>query len=127
MRQGKGPSQRQLRVGELLRHALAELFTRGDLRDPDLFDVTITVAEVSLGPDLKNATAFVMPLGGGGDAQKVVSALNKSKKFIRGQVGRQVFLKHMPNISFELDRSFDYSEKIGALLTTPHVSQDLEE
>lgn len=126
MGQGKAPSQRQLRVGELLRHALAELFSRGDLRDPDLFDTTITVVEVSLGPDLKTATAFVMPLGGG-DAKGVVAALNRSKKFIRGQVSRQVFLKHMPDLRFELDRSFDYSEKIDALLTTPHVSQDLKD
>ena len=126
MRQGKAPSQRQLRVGELLRHALAELFTRGDLRDPDLMDATITVVEVSLGPDLKNATAFVMPLGGS-DASRVIAALNKSKKHIRGQLSGRVFLKHMPDISFELDRSFDYSEKIDALLTAPHVSQDLKD
>ncbi len=126
MGQGKAPSQRQLRVGELLRHALAELFARGGLRDPDLFDTTITVVEVSLGPDLKTATAFVMPLGGG-DAHSVVAALNRSKKFIRGQVGRQVFLKHMPDLRFELDKSFDYSDKIDALLTTPHVSQDLKD
>lgn len=126
MGQGKAPSQRQLRVGELLRHALAELFARGDLRDPDLLDSTITVVEVSLGPDLKTATAFVMPLGGG-EAQSVVAALNRSKKFIRGQISRQVFLKHMPDLRFELDRSFDYSEKIDALLTTPHVSQDLKD
>jgi ribosome-binding factor A len=126
MRQGKAPNQRQLRVGELLRHALAELFTRGDLRDPDLSDVTITVVEVSVGPDLKNATAFVMPLGGG-DAQRVIEALNRSKKFIRGHIGQQVLLKHMPNIAFELDRSFDYSDKIDSLLTTPHVSQDLKD
>ena len=126
MGQGKAPSQRQLRVGELLRHALAELFSRGDLRDPDLFDTTITVVEVSLGPDLKTATAFVMPLGGS-DAPGVVAALNRSKKFIRGQISRQVFLKHMPDLRFELDRSFDYSEKIDALLTTPHVSQDLKD
>ena len=126
MGQGKAPSQRQLRVGELLRHALADLLSRGDLRDPDLFDTTITVLEVSLGPDLKTATAFVMPLGGG-DAQSVLAALNRSRKFIRGQISRQVFLKHMPDLRFELDRSFDYSEKIDALLTTPHVSQDLKD
>ena len=126
MGRGKAPSQRQLRVGELLRHALSDLFARGDLRDPDLMDATITVVEVSVGPDLKNATAFVMPLGGA-DAPRVVEALNRSRKFLRGQVGRQVFLKHMPSIVFELDRSFDYSENIDALLTTPHVSQDLND
>lgn len=126
MRQGKPPSQRQLRVGELIRHALAELFSRGDLRDPELLDATITVVEVSTGPDLKTATAFVMPLGGG-DAHETVAALNRSKKFIRGQVGRQITLKFMPDIRFELDRSFDYSQKIDALLTTPHVSQDLKD
>lgn len=126
MRQGKSPSQRQLRVGELLRHALAELFARGDLRDPDLIDATITVAEVTIGADLKSATAYVMPLGGG-DAQAVTDALNRSRKYIRGQIARQVTLKFIPDISFELDRTFDYSDKIDSLLHTPHVSQDLKD
>lgn len=126
MRAGGVPSQRQLRVGELLRHALAELFARGDLRDPDLMDAAITVVEVAASPDLKQATAYVMPLGGS-DAERVMAGLSRSRKFIRGQIGRQVTLKHIPEISFELDSSFDYSERIDALLTTPHVSQDLED
>lgn len=126
MRAKKAPSQRQLRVGELLRHALAELLARGVVRDPALNDAAITVAQVSTSPDLKNAVAYVMPLGGV-NAQTIVDALNRSKKFIRGQVSRQVSLKHMPELSFELDASFDYSDLVDRLLTAPHVAQDLDD
>lgn len=126
MRGSKAPSQRQLRVGELIRHALAEVFARGDLRDPDLEGVALTVVEVSVSPDLKKARAFVMPLGGG-NANAVADALNRSKRYLRGQVSQRVSLKHMPDVSFELDTSFDYSRSVDQLLAEPHVAQDLEE
>ncbi len=124
MRATKAPSQRQLRVGELIRHALAEVFSRGEINDPDLDGVTVTVVEVSVSPDLKNAVAFVVPLGGA-NADTMVAALERCRKFIRGQVGKRVALKHMPNLTFELDTSFDYSETVDRLLSTPHVAQDL--
>jgi len=124
MRATKAPSQRQLRVGELIRHALAEVFSRGEINDPDLDGVTVTVVEVSVSPDLKNAIAFVVPLGGA-NADTMVAALERCRKFIRGQVGKRVALKHMPNLTFELDTSFDYSETVDRLLSTPHVAQDL--
>jgi len=113
-----------LRVGELIRHALAEVFSRGEINDPDLDGVTVTVVEVSVSPDLKNAIAFVVPLGGA-NADTMVAALERCRKFIRGQVGKRVALKHMPNLTFELDTSFDYSETVDRLLSTPHVAQDL--
>jgi len=124
MRATKAPSQRQLRVGELIRHALADVFSRGEINDPDLDGVTVTVVEVSVSPDLKNAVAFVMPLGGA-NADAMIAALERCRKFIRGQVGKRVALKHMPNLTFELDTSFDYSESVDRLLSTPHVAQDL--
>ena len=124
MKATKAPSQRQLRVGELIRHALAEILSRGEISDPDLDGVTVTVIQVSVSPDLKNAVAFVVPLGGG-NAEKMIAALERCRKFIRGQVGKRVALKHMPNLTFELDTSFDYSETVDRLLSTPHVAQDL--
>jgi ribosome-binding factor A len=124
MKATKAPSQRQLRVGELIRHALAEILSRGEISDPDLDGVTVTVIQVSVSPDLKNAIAFVVPLGGG-NAEKMIAALERCRKFIRGQVGKRVALKHMPNLTFELDTSFDYSETVDRLLSTPHVAQDL--
>lgn len=124
MKATKAPSQRQLRVGELIRHALAEIFSRGEISDPDLDGVTVTVIQVSVSPDLKNAIAFVVPLGGG-NADTTIVALERCRKFIRGQVGKRVALKHMPNLTFELDTSFDYSETVDRLLSTPHVAQDL--
>ena len=124
MKATKAPSQRQLRVGELIRHALAEILSRGEISDPDLDGVTVTVIQVSVSPDLKNAVAFVVPLGGA-NADTMIAALERCKKFIRGQVGKRVALKHMPNLTFELDTSFDYSETVDRLLSTPHVAQDL--
>lgn len=126
MRPNRAPSQRQLRVGEVLRHALADLFARGEMRDPELSDAAVTVAEVSVSPDLKNAIAFVMPLGGV-NADMIIDALNRSRKHIRGQVSRGVMLKHMPEVSFELDGSYDYSELVDRLLSTPKVAQDLDD
>ena len=124
MKASKAPSQRQLRVGELIRHALAEIFSRGEIRDPDLAQGAVTVIEVSVSPDLKNAIAFVVPLGGA-NAEAMIAALDRCRKYIRGQVSKRVALKHMPDLAFELDTSFDYSETVDRLLATPHVAQDL--
>lgn len=121
----KAPSQRQLRVGEVIRHALALLLERGILRDPGLHGITITVTEVSMSPDLKTATAYVTPLGGG-DFSAALAALDRAAPFLRGQVARQVQLRSMPKLQFEADTSFDYAARIGSLLDQPGVARDLE-
>lgn len=121
---GKAPSQRQLRIGEVLRAALSEIFTRRDVRDPVLQEAIITVSEVRASPDLKNAVAYVVPLGHD-DPTSVVDALNKAKKFFRGEVSRAVTLKHMPDLTFEADTTFDYAESVDAMLSSPKVAQDL--
>jgi ribosome-binding factor A len=123
-RKAEGPSQRQLRVGEELRHALAHLLERGELRDPALHDITVTVTEVRVSPDLKNATAYVMPLGGG-HAPEVVAALKRSAPYVRGALARAVQLRHAPQIGFALDTSFDHASRIDALLHRPDVARDL--
>ena len=132
-RRASGPSQRQLRVGEELRHALARILSRVSLDDPALADISFTVTEVRLSPDLKVATAFVVPLGGartggdvvGGDVAGSVAALNRASGFFRGQLAREVTLRHCPRIAFDADRSFDYAGQIQAILERPHVRQDL--
>lgn len=111
----KAPSQRQLRVGELVRHALAEELSRGDLRDPDLAGLVITVPEVRMSPDLKIATAYVMPLGGKGQ-DKVVKALAREAKTLRHHLARKVDLKFLPELRFRLDDTFDEADRIDALL-----------
>ena len=121
----KTPSQRQLRVGEELRHALSRILLRGELRDPLLAEASLTVTEVRVSPDLKNATAFVVPLGGG-DSGEVIGALNRASAFLRGQMGREVHLRHMPRLAFQADRSFDEADKINALLHEPRVQRDVE-
>jgi ribosome-binding factor A len=123
-RSGRTPSQRQLRVGEELRHTLARLLMRGELRDPDLTDVPITVTEVRIGPDLHNATVFVTPLGGA-NAAAVVAALNRAAPWLRGQVGREVRLRHTPALEFTLDSSFDQAATIGRALADPVVARDV--
>ncbi len=110
-----GPSQRQLRVGEELRHALAAILMRGELRDPDLHDVSITVSEVRASPDLKQATAFVTTLNGEG-MDRVLPALRRAAPWLRGQLARAVRLKFAPQISFAADTSFDYAQRIGELM-----------
>ncbi len=118
------PSQRQLRVGEELRHALAHLLQRGELRDPALQGVAVTVTEVRISPDLKNATAFIIPLGGG-HAAEVVAALRRGAGFLRGQMARHVPLRYTPALTFELDTSFDHAGRINELLHRPEVERDL--
>lgn len=121
----KAPSQRQLRVGEELRHAVSRILLRGDLHDPDLAGASVTVTEVRVSPDLKNATAFVVPLGGDG-AGEVLAALNRASAFLRSQLGREVHLRHTPRLSFQADHSFDEAAKINALLHNPRVQRDVE-
>src|SRR6266849_11202235 len=117
-------SQRQLRVGEELRHALAQLLRPGELRDPALRDANITVTEVRVSPDLKNATAFVMPLAGAG-TDEIMAGLKRSAPFLKGQVARAVALRQVPNILFALDGAFDNAARIAALLARPEVERDL--
>jgi ribosome-binding factor A len=119
-----GPTQRQLRVGEELRHALAEIFTRGGFRDPVLFDLNVTVSEVRTSPDMRNATAFVMPLGGT-KVGEIVEALNRAAPYIRGQLAKKVDMRHMPRVDFRADESFAEAERIGRLLHRPDVAADL--
>ncbi|MHA1536589.1 MAG: 30S ribosome-binding factor RbfA [Alphaproteobacteria bacterium] len=109
------PSQRQLRIGEEIRHALAGIFLRGDLHDPDLAGIPITVTEVRTGSDLKSATAYVMPLGGG-EEPAVLAALRRAAPFLRGQLAREVSLKFTPSLRFEIDRSFGEAKRIDGLL-----------
>ncbi len=128
-RPAKGPSQRQLRAGELIRHALAEIFQREDLREPALRGLSITVSEVRASPDLKQATAFVMPLGGGAkgaDVAAVVAALNRVAPVIRGYLGKKIDLKFTPAVKFVADQSFDEAQRIEDLLHRPEVARDLE-
>ena len=120
----KAPSQRQLRVGEELRYALASILERGDIRDPGLGGITVTVTEVRVSPDLHNATAFVIPLGGG-EAEDVVAALNRAAPFLRRKIGKAVKLKYLPGFNFIADQSFDQAGRIDDLLKDPSVARDL--
>ena len=118
-----GPSQRQLRVGELIRHALAEMLARGDIHDDVLAKHVITVPEVRLSPDLKLATAYIMPLGGN-DIAPVLKALDGHKRYIRGEIAHRVNLKYAPDIRFRQDESFSEAERIDALLDSEPVRRD---
>nr|WP_314256155.1 30S ribosome-binding factor RbfA [uncultured Devosia sp.] len=121
-----GPSQRMLRVGELVRHALAAIFARGDVEDDALHGIVITVPEVRMTPDLKLANAYIMPLGGA-HAEEVVVALNRHAKFIRGRVAPQINMKYAPNIRFYVDDTFEEAGRIDALLRSDKVQRDLED
>jgi ribosome-binding factor A len=123
-RRGGTPSQRQLRVGEELRHALVRIVTRGDFRDPQLEDLRITITEVSVSPDLRNATAYVVPFGGGEPAA-LLTTLNRAAGYVRAQLAQEVKLRYAPGIRFELDRSFDHASRIDQLLQDPRVARDL--
>src|ERR1700749_3019224 len=119
-----GGSQRQLRVGETLRHAIADILAQGSVHDEDLEGHIVTVPEVRMSPDLKLATIYVMPLGGR-DTDIVIAALERNKKFLRGEVARRVNLKFAPDIRFRVDDRFDEAERIEKLLRTPAVQRDL--
>jgi ribosome-binding factor A len=120
-----GASQRQLRVGEIIRHALAELLARGEVHDPVIEGHLITVPEVRMTADLRLATIYVMPLGGR-DKNDVIAALERNKKYLRGEVARRVNLKFAPDIRFAIDDRFDEAERIEKLLRTPEVRRDLD-
>jgi ribosome-binding factor A len=124
--QQRGPSQRQLRVGELLRHSLSEILTRGEVRDPDLVGVSVTVTQVKPSGDMRHATVFVEPLGGK-NAKVIVDALNRHKGFIRGLMGKTIATKFTPELRFVEDTSFAEAEKIETLLKSSRVQRDLEE
>jgi ribosome-binding factor A len=123
--QSAGGSARQLRVGELVRHALAELLSRGDIHDPVIAAHMITVPEVRMSPDLRLATIYIMPLGGR-DEKAVLDALERNKRYMRGEVARRVNLKFAPDIRFRIDERFDEAERIEKLLRTPEVRRDLD-
>ncbi len=124
--QKKGPSQRQLRAGELIRHTLAEILQREELREPTLKGLSITISEVRVSPDLKQATVYAAPLGGG-DQVEVIAALNKVSPFLRGVLGKKINLKFTPALKFASDDTFAEAEKIDALLASPNVIRDLSE
>jgi ribosome-binding factor A len=117
-------SQRQLRVGELVRHAVAELLTRGEVHDPVIEGHLITVPEVRMSPDLRLATIYVMPLAGR-DAAEVVAAFERHKKFLRTEIAHRINLKFAPDIRFRIDERFDEAERIDKLLRSPAVARDL--
>lgn len=125
VRSSAQPSQRQLRVGELIRHKLAEMLSRGDIHDEVLTSHVVTVPEVRLSPDLRLATAYVIPLGGE-DIEPVIAALNRHKRFIRGEIAHAVNLKFAPEIRFRRDETFEEASRIDALLASPKVRQDVE-
>lgn len=120
---GGGPSQRQLRVGELIRHALAELLQRGSIHDPVLDAHVVTVPEVRMSPDLKLATCYVMPLGGK-DIAAVIEALERNKRFLRGELAHRLNLKFAPDLRFRPDASFEEGDRIDRLLASPAVTRD---
>jgi ribosome-binding factor A len=117
-------TQRQLRVGEELRHALARLLRPGELRDPSLRDASVTVTEVQVSPNLRNATAFVMPLAGA-NADEIMAGLRRSAVYLKGRVAQMVELRQVPNIVFAFDSAFDTAARISTLLARPEVERDL--
>ena len=120
---GKAPTQRQLRVGEEIRHALSEILRRAAFRDTELANMAITVTEVRVSPDLRNATVFVLPLEG--DAAPMVAGLNRATGYLRGQLARAVQLKYLPALNFVFDKSFDEASRIESIMHRPEVARDL--
>ena len=124
-RTAKAPTQRQLRVGEEIRHVLAGVFLRAEFRDPDLADARVTVTEVRVSPDLRNATAFVARLGRT-DIEALLPALKRAAVYLRGQVAHEMRLRVAPNLTFQPDTTLDHAMHIDALLRTPMVARDLD-
>ena len=120
-----GGSQRQLRVGELVRHALADLLMRGEVHDPVIEAHLITIPEVRMSPDLRLATVYVMPLAGR-DTDDVIAAFERNKKFLRGEIAHQINLKFAPDLRFRADDRFEEAARIDKLLRSPEVKRDLE-
>ncbi|MBC8049424.1 MAG: 30S ribosome-binding factor RbfA [Chitinophagales bacterium] len=121
----KGPSQRQLRVGEVIRHALAEMFTRTEIVDPELDGEIVQVTEVKASPDLRQVTAFVAPLDMTA-RDKVLAALVRNQKFVRGALAKRIDLRYVPEITFKLDVTLDQAEKVEKILRSPRVARDLQ-
>jgi ribosome-binding factor A len=129
----QGPSQRQLRAGELIRHALVEVLREEEIHDPAMEGVSVTVTEVRMSPDLKHATCFVEPLGAGvaaaptaGHVMEIVKALNTHAKFLRGVLGKHIDMKFTPDLRFRHDESFEAAERLNRLLDDPRVRADIE-
>ena len=122
----RGHSQRQLRVGEEIRHLLADLLERGNMRDPELRSASITVTAVDVSPDLRNATAFIMPLGGQ-DKERLLAAMKRAAPWFRARVSEKAGLRSAPEIRFQLDTTFDEADKIDALLRRPDVARDIKD
>ncbi|MET0546418.1 MAG: 30S ribosome-binding factor RbfA [Caulobacterales bacterium] len=121
----KGPTQRQLQAGELVRHALADILRREDLRDPALYGVSITLSEARMSPDLRNATVFCAPLGGG-SGQTIADGLNRCAGFLRGRLGKEIDLRFTPHLNFLPDQSFAVASHIESLLSSDEVRRDLQ-
>ena len=127
MSKNRPPSQRQLKAGELIRRALAEIIAKENLRDPDLQGVSVTISEVRASPDLKHAIVYAVPLGGdSGDMDKMIAALQRCGSFLRGRLGKEMEMKSTPRLKFVADRSFDTAEDMAKLLDQPKVKQDLD-
>lgn len=124
-RSARAPSQRQLRVGELIRHALTDLVLRGDIHDPDIEGSMPTISEVAMSPDLKIATVYLAPLGGE-DGTVLVKAFARNARFLRGRIATAVNLKYAPDLRFRHDETFNEAGKIDALLRAPNVKRDLQ-
>ena len=120
----KAPSLRLLRVSENVRHAISTIIARGDVHDPDLNGVSVTVSEVRVSPDLRHAAVYIMPLGGV-DQEKVIGAFNKASGYIRGQLAKRVRMKYLPRLDFRIDESFDEASHINTLLSNPKVLADV--
>ena len=126
-KRSKGPTQRQLRAGELIRHALVDVMAREEFDDPAIHGVSVTISEVRMSPDLRHASCYVAPLGGDRDQQdKVAAGLNRAASFLRGRIGREIDMKFTPQLRFFVDESYEEAERIGALLASPAVAKDLE-
>jgi len=120
----KTPSLRLLRVAENVRHAISTVIARGDVHDPDLVGVSITVSEVRVSPDLRHAAVYIMPLGGN-DQETIIKALNKAAPYLRGQLAKRVRMKYLPRLDFRIDESFDEASSIEKLLSDPKVLRDV--
>ncbi|MBL4871118.1 MAG: 30S ribosome-binding factor RbfA [Robiginitomaculum sp.] len=121
----KQPSQRQLQAGELIRRALVDILAREELRDPDLKGVSITISEVQASPDLQRARVYAAPLGGVGDTDKIIAALNRCSKFLRGRLGREMTMRSTPSLRFEADVTFQTATDMQILMSHPSITRDL--
>jgi ribosome-binding factor A len=121
----KPPTQRQLRVGEELRHVIAQILERGDIRDPDVAGRSVTVTEVSVSPDLRNATVFIVPLGGG-ESKQLLIGLKRVRPYLRHELSKMVQLRCVPDLSFVADTTFDRIDRIEAILHSPQVRRDID-